>query len=153
MPRMTDEDKNAKDKPRKGKKPIVPLPQGPSIWTQLAIAFAVFLILSAGYTLVREYFLNDTEEVPLSQIAADIRAGNVESLTVAGDTITAKYHDESEKQSRKETEASFTETLANYGLTPDEVASVKVSVEDQGGIRFWALTLAPLLIPVLLLVG
>ena len=139
-------------KPHKDKKPL-PLPQGPSIWTQLAIAFAVFLVLSAGYTMVREYFVNSTEEAPLSQIAADIRAGNVAELVVAGDTITAKYHDESEKKSRKESEASFTETLANYGLTPDEIASVKVSVEDQGGIRFWALTLAPLLIPVLLLLG
>jgi len=150
---MTEETLPPEKKPKKGKKPIVPLPQGPSIWTQLAIAFAVFLVLSAGYTMVREYFLTDTQEVPLSQIAADIRAGNVLELTVAGDTITAKYHDESEKESRKESEASFTETLANYGLTPDEIASVKVSVQDQGGIRFWALTLAPLLIPVLLLLG
>ncbi|OGG57709.1 cell division protein FtsH [Candidatus Kaiserbacteria bacterium RIFCSPHIGHO2_01_FULL_56_24] len=131
----------------------MPLPQGPSIWTQLAIALAVFLVLSAAYTGVREYFLNKTVDVPLSQIAADIRSGIVKEITVAGDSIDAKYNDDSEKKSRKETEASFTETLANYGLTPDEIATVKVSVEDQGGIRFWALTLAPLLIPVLLLLG
>lgn len=149
---MTEEKLPEKKPGKKGKKPM-PLPQGPSMWTQLAIAFAVFLVLSAGYSFVREYFLNETEVVPLSQIAADIRAGGVAELTVAGDTITATYKDESEKESRKETEASFTETLANYGLTPDEIASVKVTVEDQGGIRFWALTLAPLLIPVLLLVG
>ena len=141
-PIMAENDAPEK-KPQKGKKPLVQLPQGPSIWTQLAIAFAVFLVLSAGYTAVREFFLVETEEVPLSQIAADIRAGNVAELTVAGDTITAKYDDESEKESRKESEASFTETLANYGLTPDEIASVKVKVEDQGGVRFWALTLAP----------
>ena len=147
------EDISPEKKPRKGKKPLMPLPQGPSIWTQLAIALAVFLVLSAAYTGVREYFLNKTVDVPLSQIAADIRSGIVKEITVAGDSIDAKYNDDSEKKSRKETEASFTETLANYGLTPDEIATVKVSVEDQGGIRFWALTLAPLLIPVLLLLG
>lgn len=138
---------------KKGKNPLSQLPEKPGIWMQLAIAFAVFLILSAGYTAIREYWLDSSEEVPLSQIAADIRASNVNELIVAGDTITAKYHDESEKKSRKETEASFTETLANYGLTPDEIASVKIDVQDQGGVRFWALTLAPLMIPVLLLLG
>lgn len=145
-------EKNEK-KPVKGKKPIVPIPQGPGIWTQLLIAFAVFLILSAGYTMVREYLVNTTEEVPLSQIAADISSGEVAKLTVAGDTIEATYTDETKKKSRKESEASFTATLANYGLTADEIASVEIDVQDQGGVRFWALTLAPLLIPVLLLVG
>ncbi|OGG73171.1 cell division protein FtsH [Candidatus Kaiserbacteria bacterium RIFCSPLOWO2_01_FULL_53_17] len=129
------------------------MPQGPSLWTQVAIALAVFLILSAGYSMVREYFFNDVEEVPLSQIAIDIAAGNIAELTVSGNVIEALYTDESKKTSRKETEASFTETLINYGLTPEEVTSVKINVEDQGGVRYWALTLAPLLIPIMLLVG
>ena len=140
-------------KKRKNKKPVSPLPEGRGIWMQLAIAFAVFLVLSGGYTAVREYWLNSTDEVSLSQIAADIAAGSVSELVIAGDTIKANYTDGSKKESRKESEASFTETLSNYGLTPEQFAGVKVTVEDQGGVRFWALTLAPLLIPVLLLLG
>jgi cell division protease FtsH len=140
-------------KPKKGKKGSGILPQGPNIWVQLAIAFAIFLVLSAGYSGLREYWLDSTEEVPLSQIAADIGDGLVSELTIAGDTIEASYNDGSKKESRKETEASFTETLANYGLTADQFSSVKVTVQDQGGLRYWALTLAPLLIPVLLLLG
>jgi cell division protease FtsH len=139
-------------KQKKGRKQAR-LPEGPSIWTQLVIAFAVFLVLSGGYTVAREFWLNTTEIVPLSQIAADIKERKVKELTVAGNTIEAAYHDNSTKESRKESEASLTETLANYGLNAEEIASVKVTVEDQGGARFWALTLAPLLIPVLLLIG
>ena len=52
-----------------------PKGQGPNIWMQLAIAFVVFLVLSIGYSLVREYIADDTESVPLSQIATDIAAG------------------------------------------------------------------------------
>lgn len=147
------ENTSPEKKPAKGKKPMVPLPQSPGIWTQLLIAFAVFLVLSAGYTMIREYFIDETEKVPLSQIAADVASGEVSKLVVAGDTIKATYKDESKKESRKESEASFTDTLANYGLTAEQVASVEIDVQDQGGARFWALTLAPLLIPVLLLVG
>ena len=150
---MEDSEKKTEKKPKKGRKVIPPLPERPGIWTQVAIAFAIFLVLSGGYTAVREYFLNKTETVSLSQIAADITKGEVSEITVSGDTIKATYKDKTKKESRKETETSFTDTLKNYGITPEEIAAVKVSVEDQGGFKYWALTLAPLLIPVLLLFG
>ncbi|PIR82822.1 cell division protein FtsH [Candidatus Kaiserbacteria bacterium CG10_big_fil_rev_8_21_14_0_10_59_10] len=120
---------------------------------QLAIAFAIFLVLSAGYSFVRQYVEGEDEEVPLSQIAADIVLGHVDTITVEGNNIEALYHDETVKTSRKENEASLTQTLANYGLTPEQIASVRIEVQDEGGARFWFLTLAPLLIPILLLVG
>src|SRR5262245_26095659 len=115
MRQMAESDTPKKGK--KGKKPIVPLPQGPGIWTQVIIAFAIILVLSGAYTAVREYWLKSTETVPLSQIAADIEAGNVSELVIAGDTIKANYTDGSKKESRKETETSLTDTLSNYGLT------------------------------------
>ncbi|MBI4093963.1 ATP-dependent zinc metalloprotease FtsH, partial [Candidatus Kaiserbacteria bacterium] len=120
---------------------------------QLAIAFAVFLVLSTGYSLVREYVSPSTETVPLSQIAADIKAGNIVSITVEGDNVTAKYKDETEKKSRKETESSFSETLSNYNVTEEQTALVAIEVQDEGGVRFWFLTLAPLILPIILLFG
>jgi len=137
-------------KPRQGGSPS---PKGPSIWMQLAIAFAVFLLLSTGYSLVREYIVSETESVPLSQIAADINTGNIVSILVEGDSITATYTDKTEKKSRKESEASFTETLANYQVSEEKIGAVKIEIKDEGGVRFWFLTLAPLLVPVLLLFG
>ena len=120
---------------------------------QLAIAFAVFLLLSTGYSLVREYIVSETESVALSQIATDINAGNIVSILVEGDAITATYADKTEKKSRKESEASFTETLANYQVSEEKIGAVKIEIKDEGGVRFWFLTLAPLLVPVLLLFG
>ncbi len=128
-------------------------PKGPSIWVQLAMAFAMFLVLSAGYSLVREYIVSETESVPLSQIATDINAGLISTITVEGDSITAIYADKTEKKSRKESEASFTETLANYQVSQEQIGTVKIEIKDEGGARFWFLTLAPLLVPVLLLFG
>ncbi|MBM3261583.1 ATP-dependent zinc metalloprotease FtsH [Candidatus Kaiserbacteria bacterium] len=124
---------------------------GPNIWIQLAIAFAVFLLLSSGYSLVRDYILTDTKEVAISQIAEDVRTGKVIKIVVAGDQVTATYTDESEKISQKETENSLTDTLSHYDITPQQLASTTIEVQDQGGPRYWFLTLAPLLIPVILL--
>ncbi len=139
--------------PHKSNKPVEPQGGGQSVWTQLAVALAVFLTISIGYSLVRQYIVGETENVPVSQIAGDITAGSIASITVAGDKITAVYTDQTEKVSRKETESSLTETLSQYSIPPERMAAVKISIEDEGGARFWFLSLAPILVPALLLFG
>ena len=141
-------------KPRKGRNPLGRTPPGgPSIWMQMAMAFAIFLVLSVGYSLVRQYIIAEDNEVPLSQIVADIDAGTISSIVVEGTSVTATYEDESVKTSRKESESSLSETFANYDLAPEKIATVQITVKDEGGARFWFLTLAPLLIPVILILG
>lgn len=149
---MTEGETEAK-KPRKGTKRPGRPSQGPSIWLQLAIAFAVFLVLSAGYSIVREYVTTEDNTIALSQLVADINKGEITSILVEGTKVTATYKDASEKESRKETEASITETFANYGVTPAKLALVEVTVKDEGGARYWFLTLAPLLLPIVLILG
>ncbi len=123
------------------------------MWVQLAAAFGVFLALSLGYSFVRQYISAQDEVVPLSQIAQDITAGTIVSLDVAGDKITATYADKTTKTSRKETESSLTQTLSDYGIAPEKLAAVKIEIKDEGGLRFWALTLLPILVPVVFLFG
>ncbi len=140
-------------KSKKVKPPVKVPGGGPSIWLQLGMAFAVFLVLSVGYSLVRQYIVTESESVPLSQIAADIETGKIISIDVSGDTIAATYTDKKIKTSRKETEASLSETLKNYSVSPEKINAVKIEIKDEGGLRFWFLTLAPLLVPVFLLFG
>ena len=64
-------------KPKKNRKKNPILPEGPSIWMQMGIALAIFIVLSAAYSGLREYWVNSTEEVALSQIATDIAEGKV----------------------------------------------------------------------------
>ena len=123
------------------------------MWLQMGIALAIFVVLSAGYSFVRDYMVSKPEEVSLSHIAAGINAGLVSTITVEGDTVTAKYKDESTKTSHKEAESSLTETLANYGIIPEKMAGVAIEVKDQGGGKFWLMTLAPIIFPALLLFG
>ncbi len=140
-----------KDKPKRGT--INSENGGPSIWLQLAAAFAVFLILSAGYSFIRDYLNHQSEPVPLSQIANDITAGKITAIAVSGDTITATYADKTEKTSRKQNESSLTQTLADYQVPADKLAAVKIDIKDEGGFRFWFLALSPIFVPALLLLG
>ena len=138
---------------KQNKKPSGKGPGGPNVWVQLALALLVFVILSAGYSMVRDYIAASQQAVPISQIADDISAGKIASLTVEGDTVTAKYADGSSKESHKEAESSLTDTLAHYTIPADKLAAVKITVQDQGGALFWFETLAPILVPSLLLFG
>src|SRR3989338_1094347 len=148
---MAIPEKQLSRKPRGGEKPKQG--GGPSLWVQLAAAFGVFLVLSFGYSFVRQYISTQDELVPLSQIAQDITAGTIVSLEVSGDKITAIYTDETEKTSRKESESSLVQTLSDYGLEPEKLAAVKIEIKDEGGVRFWALTLLPILVPIIFLFG
>src|ERR1700690_2658576 len=145
---------NNTEKPRRGQRPGAPTPSGgPSIWIQLAAAWAVFLLNYEGYSAVREYIAQQNETVPLSQIAADIAAGKISSVVVQGDQVTATYTDKTTKTSQKETEDSLTQTLTYYGITPAQLSGVKVTIEDESSLRFWALTLLPVVVSGIFLFG
>ncbi len=144
----------AKKDPSKNKDGGKNSPDGnTNMWLQLAVAFGIFVFLSFGYSIVHQYITTQNDEIPLSQVANDIETGKIASIIVAGDTISVTYTDKSEKTSRKQSDSSFTETLNDYHVPADKIAAVKVEVKDEGGLRFWFLTLAPLLVPVLLLFG
>ena len=128
-------------------------PQGPTIWVQMGIALAIFVIISGGYSLVREYVTTAPQEVPFSQIATDITAGKISSIAVEGDTVTATYTDKTEKISHKEAEASLTDTLSHYGIAPEKFAAVAIEVKDQSGIKYWLSYLLPIILPALLFLG
>ena len=145
---MPNSDNNKKQKGQGGAPS-----QGPSLWTQLAIAAVVFLLLSAGYSAVRQYIAQANQTVPISQIMSDINAGKISSVAVQGDSITATYTDGTTKQSQKEDQDSFTQELVNYGVSADKIAAVKVTVQDQSGFEFWALELLPIIVPSLFIVG
>ncbi len=146
MPSSTPQNQK-KSQPPRGK------PSGPNIWVQMAIALFIFIVLSGGYSLVQQHIVQSKQEVAISQIADDINAGKISSITVEGDSITAVYTDGSTKMSHKETESSFSQTLNNYGIAPDKIAAVKVTVQDQSGALFWFQTFAPIVLPALLLFG
>ncbi len=148
---MKNDEKKENGKGGKKDKPQMAAPM--SFWMQAGMVIFIMLFLLASYGIVADEFLGKTTEVSLSQIATDISEGSITSIVVSGDDITAIYKDESEKISKKESEAALSETLFNYGVTPAQFAKVEIKIEEPGGFRFWFFQLAPLLLPIFLLFG
>ncbi|MHB8860346.1 MAG: ATP-dependent zinc metalloprotease FtsH [Minisyncoccota bacterium] len=102
----------------------------------------------SAYSLV-DSFVQPSNTIPLSAVASDVVAGKVKSITVSGDSLSLVYAGGAVKTSQKDPSAGLPETLATYGVTPDELSKVSMTVQGQSGFEFWFLNLAPILIPLL----
>ena len=131
-----------------------------SFFNNVLTVIFVFLIIATLYSVFVEN-KKDIDEIAISQLAQDIVAGEVMKIQVEGEKLTIEYKlpgDAAEdaepliKISKKEAEASLSETLVNYGVTPKLFASVELDIKKQTGFGYWALNLAPFLIPILFLV-
>jgi cell division protease FtsH len=142
-----DSKKNHKGGKRGG---LIP---GRPFWNNLVTTLVILLFLLSLYSLIAEY-RNKTESVAVSELAQDIKLGKVTAISIKGEALTATYGSSTPavvKQSKKEVGVGLTETLKNYSVTPEELAAVKITVENQGGFGFWLVTLAPFLMPIVFL--
>ncbi|MFA5942232.1 MAG: ATP-dependent zinc metalloprotease FtsH [Candidatus Paceibacterota bacterium] len=128
--------------PPKGRRGWRRIIGGPSFFGNLTTTILIFLFLMSAYSLVAS-FVQPTDEIPLSAVAADVVLGKVSSITVSGDSLNLTYVDGSVKSSRKDPSAGLPETLATYGVTPTELAKVAITIQGQSGLEFWLVTLGP----------
>ena len=134
--------------PKGGQSPWRPPLGGPSFFGNLVTTIVVFLFLMSAYSLFGSLFA-PSSDIPLSMVASDVAAGKIEAITVKGDSLDIKYVDGTEKSSRKDPSSGLSETLVTYGVTPEALSRVSITIEGQGGFEFWFLTLAPIILPLI----
>lgn len=144
--------KRGRNKPPRRMSGWGPFFGGQSFLSNLLSTVLIFLLLMSGYSLIVD-LTQKPEVVPLSQVAADVAKGEITKIAVSGNQLTLTYKDETEKTSVKDGVATLPETLVTYGVTPAELAKVEIAVKGESGFRFWFLTLAPILLPLIFLVG
>lgn len=139
----------------KGKKPPINIfggaPTGGQFFSNLLTAILIFLIISTLYSAVVGG-KGKIEEVSVSKIAQDISSGVVNKVVVEGGMINAEYADGSKKKSKKEIESSLSQTLVNYGVSPESLAKVEVEVKNESGFGYYAIAILPFLLPIILIV-
>lgn len=142
----------AKQGTRKGHLPKgkVPMPGGGGFTANLISTILILILITSVYS----FFVGQKdkpEEIALSQVAGDVREGAVTEVTIQGNKLNLTYADGTERTSMKDPDASLPETLAAYGVTPEELSAVTTTVERESGFGFWFLNLAPFLIPIIFL--
>ena len=70
-----------------------------------------------------------TEEIPINQLARDIRAGQVKSIVEDDSRLEIVYRDDSIKTSTKDPSTPLIAQLVELGVTPDDLSADQLSVE------------------------
>ncbi len=109
--------------------------------------FYTFLLILC-FILIYNYYNNKAatpKQVAVSQIAEDVKAGNVTKVTVKDTDLVATLKNGSTEEAIEEANA----TLKDYGITPDKT---EIVVVDTSSTATWY-SLASILLPVLLIGG
>lgn len=143
--------KGADKKPDGGKKASGPImPRGSGFLMNLATTIVIFLLLISGYSAITD-LTKQKQEVPLSQVATDVKSGAIKAIDVNGNDLDLTYTDGTHKAAMKDPATGLPETLATYGTTPVQLSAVSITIENESGFKFWFLELAPIIFPVILL--
>lgn len=129
------------------------MPVGPGNFWNNIFSTVVFLI---ALTFVYSYLTEGTvkpEEFSISQVAEQVKREEVREIVVKGSTLQILYTDATRNEgiSKKENDAAITESLANLGVTTEQISKVAINVQNESGFKFWFSNLAPFLFPLILL--
>ena len=134
------------DKKGPAKSPF--LPGGPGFMGNFLSTVLIFLLLISAYSLFSSHSA-DKEHISLSQMATDVKGGAVTAIKVEGDNLELNYKDGTTKLAMKDPRASISETLTDYGTTPEQLTAVAITIANESGFKYWFLSLAPVLLPIL----
>jgi cell division protease FtsH len=113
------------------------------------IIFLILLIISGIFSLFSSPFEIE-KNLPITDLVQKINQGDVKKIVISGDSLLISYQNDTQAMSRKETEASLSQSLINYGVDKDQLG--KVSIETQAAENNWLglLSLISILGPLLL---
>lgn len=138
-----------KQQPEKKKIQKKDLKKSPLLQTLLR-AIVIFFSLALVFSFLYQG-QSKPERIAITDLAAKIEAREVSSIVVNGDKLEVALRDGRVLESQKESESGITQTLNNYGVSPEALASVSLQVKDESGATFWARILIPTLLPLMVI--
>ncbi len=126
-------------------------PQGSRFSGSIFGALLIFMLITGLYLVLADSAKN-IPEVPISDVAKSVAASEVRKVLVEGEKLTITYTNEEVKISKKEAGASLSDTLANYGVTPEALAGTQIEIKNESGFAYWLLNILPFLLPIIFIV-
>lgn len=127
-------------------------PRGSQFFQNLLSVVLFLLLISTLYSMLTEDRV-EPEQVSLTQVADALNEGDIASIAVKGDTLDIELLNGDLWEAKKEREASFSETMTNYGVPPVALSNAEISVEKETGVGIWLLNFLPIILPLIFIVG
>ncbi len=124
-------------------------PENGSIISYVLTVILIFVLISSVYSFVSSSSSKKAEQISISQLSTDIKAGTVKTVVVKGDALDIEYKAGEKKVSKKEDGEALSQTLVNYGVTKEQVSAVNINIKNENGVGYWILNLSPIIFPIL----
>jgi len=113
----------------------------------------ILIIVAIAAIILLSQQAQDTVEEPLTEVAAQIRAGNVDEIQVKGDELLVELEDGTKITSLKGTETDIYTQFEKLGVTPEQLESV--NIQNVSPTDWWAVLSGGgyIIVLVLMLVG
>jgi cell division protease FtsH len=129
------------------------VPVGPgNFWNNILSTVLFLVLIMAAFSYLADN-QQKPEELTLSQVVEQVKAGEVKEIIVRGALLEVAYKDETrnEGEAKRETDAAVSETLTNLGVTSEQLAQITIDVQRETGFGYWMSVFAPFLFPLLFL--
>jgi|AntRauTorckE6833_2_1112554.scaffolds.fasta_scaffold01448_11 cell division protease FtsH len=129
------------------------MPLGPgNFWNNMLSTLLVLILVTAVFSYVTDN-QEEPEELTITEVVEQVKAGEVEQIIVRGSTLEVSYVDETRNsgEAKREVDASVSESLTNLGVTAEQLSNVNIDVQRETGFLFWFGQFAPFLFPLILL--
>ncbi|MDA1335190.1 MAG: ATP-dependent zinc metalloprotease FtsH [bacterium] len=118
----------------------------------IVYAFLILFLLAWGFAVLVGS-IQETPELSLTELVDKVRAREVKEIVVQSSNLEITLSDDSKFISKKEEDTSLTETLLNFGLTSEDIASFGHKEVNPSGFLFWFQAALPTLITILFILG
>lgn len=130
------------------------VPLGPgNFWNNMLSTVLLLVVITMIFSQVSETKVPPTE-LSVSEVVSAVKAGEVKEIIVRGSKLEIAYVDETKTPAvaKRETDASVSESLTNFGVTGEQLASIKIDVQRETGFSYWFGQFAPFLFPLIFLI-
>jgi len=134
---------NKKTEQNKGQK----LKEGGNFSGSIFGAVLIFMLITAAYLAISGD-AKSTPEIPISDLAKNVRLGEVKKIIVSGDKLTITYTNDEIKKAKKEVGSTLSQTLFNYGVSSEALGKTEIEIKDESGFIFLLLNILPFLLPI-----
>jgi cell division protease FtsH len=126
-------------------------PKKKSILSHVISAILIFAVLIGLYSSISDIGGKKSQTIALSQVAKMVDAGEIKSIAVEGQDLSIVKSDGTKLKSKKESDTGIIETFGSYGVAPEKLKAVDISVTSPSGFIFFLGNIAPFLFPILIL--
>lgn len=129
------------------------VPVGPgNFWNNVLSTVLLLIFITAAYSYVADTS-QEPEQLSISDIVSQVQNGEVKEIVVRGQQLEVNYVEEGRNsgEAKKETGTAVSETLTNFGVTPEQLSGVEIDVQNETGFAYWLGNFAPFIFPLIFL--